>query len=163
MSVPHGITKYFAIQRARAYHGLMSEERKQEIHSFCSYAALFLSVVALFTVLTGYLQPPQADEGVGAHIFQLSNAALAPTILVFLATVDWKRPLRGARPLAFAAAALVLAFGALYYLEHYRDPDYAGGAKGGQARSFASTAKFARSPLFADYGESTCSPRFAER
>jgi hypothetical protein len=128
----------------------MSEEHKQEIHSFCSYAALFLSVVAMLTVLTGYLQPPQADEGAGAHIFQLSIAALAPTILVFLATADWKRPLRGARPLAFAAAALVLAFGALYYLEHYRDPSYAGGEKRGQARSFARAAKFARSPRIAE-------------
>jgi hypothetical protein len=80
--------------------------------AFCSYVVLFLSVVALLVVLTGYGQPPQADEGTAAHIFQLSIAVLAPTILVFLATPDWKRPLRGARALAFAAAALVLAFGA---------------------------------------------------
>ena len=37
-----------------------------------------------------------------------------------LATTDWKQPLRSARPLAFAAAALVLAFAVLYHLEHYR-------------------------------------------
>jgi len=46
--------------------------------------------------------------------------ALVPTILLFLATADWRRPLRSARPLAFSAAALVPAFGALYYLEHHR-------------------------------------------
>jgi hypothetical protein len=71
-------------------------------------------------------RPPQADESAGAHIFQLSIAALTLTILVFPATADWKRPLRGARRLVFAAAALVLAFGALYYLEHYRDPQLCG-------------------------------------
>jgi hypothetical protein len=40
--------------------------------------------------------------------------------LLFLATADWKQPLRNARSLAIPAAALVVAFGALYHLEHYR-------------------------------------------
>lgn len=35
-------------------------------------------------------------------------------------TADWKQPWRSARPLSFPAVALVLAFGALYFLEHYR-------------------------------------------
>jgi hypothetical protein len=76
--------------------------------------------VALLTVLSGYLQPPQRDEGWGAHIFQLTIVLLAPTLVFFLATADWKQPVRSARPLALPAAALVLAFGALFYLEHYR-------------------------------------------
>ena len=83
---------------------------------------IVLSVIALVTVLVGYLHPPQpppTDEGTGAHIFQLSVAALLPAILIFLATADWKRPWRSARPLVLPAAALALAFGALYYLEHY--------------------------------------------
>jgi hypothetical protein len=79
-----------------------------------------LSLIALIVVLTGYTQPPQADEGAAAHIFQLSIVALVPIVLLFLATADWKRPLRSARPLTVPAAALILAFGALYYLEHYR-------------------------------------------
>jgi|ERR1700690_159194 len=81
-----------------------------------------LSVLALLTVMSGYLQPPhvETDEGAGAHIFQLSIVALVPTILLFFVTADWKKPLRSARTLVFPAAALVLAFGALYYLEHYR-------------------------------------------
>jgi hypothetical protein len=56
----------------------------------------------------------------------LSVVALAPAILVFLVTADRTRPCRSARPLLLPAAVLVLAFGALYYLEHYRDPNYAG-------------------------------------
>ncbi len=79
-----------------------------------------LSLIALLAVLSGYIQPPQPDEGVAAHIFQVSIVALVPLILVFLATADWKQPLQSARPLAFPAALSVLAFGALYYLEHFR-------------------------------------------
>jgi len=79
-----------------------------------------LSVVALLTVVSGFFQPPQPDEGAAAHIFQLSIAALVPALYIFLATADWKQPLRSARVLAFSAASLVLAFSALYYLEHYR-------------------------------------------
>ena len=82
-------------------------------------ALIVLSLIAFLTVLTGYVQQPQPDEGTGAHIFQLSVVLLAPTFLIFLATADWSQPLRSARPLAFSAVAVVLAFGALYYLEHY--------------------------------------------
>jgi hypothetical protein len=86
-----------------------------------SYAVLvFLSLLALVTVLTGYMQPPQPDEGTGAHIFQLSIVALLPVILLFLATSDWIQPVRSARRLALPVIAIVLAFGALYYLEHFR-------------------------------------------
>jgi hypothetical protein len=94
--------------------------RVQQINSVSSKVILFLSLVALITVLSGYTQPPQPDEGTGAHIFQLSIVALVPMILLFLATADWRQPWRSARRLAFPAAALVLAFGALYYLEHHR-------------------------------------------
>ena len=81
-----------------------------------------LSVTALLTVASGYFHPPhvETDEGTAAHIFQLSIVALVPMILLFFVTADWKKPLRSARQLVFPAAALVLAFGALYYLEHYR-------------------------------------------
>jgi len=92
----------------------------QQINRVSSRLVLVLSLVALFTVLIGYTQPPQPDEGALAHIFQLTIVALVPMILLFLGTADWKRPLRSARRLAVPTAALVLAFGALYYLEHYR-------------------------------------------
>jgi len=101
-------------------------ERKPELNKLSSYVVVFLSVIALLCVLSGYTEPPRADEGTGAHIFQLAIVLLAPTILLFLATADWSHPLRSARLLAFSAAVLVLAFGALYYLEHVRDPHYYG-------------------------------------
>ncbi len=92
----------------------------QQINRVSGKVLIVLSLTALLTVLSGYTQPPQPDEGTGAHIFQLSIVALVPMILVFLATADLRQPLRIARTLSFPAAALVLAFGALYYLEHYR-------------------------------------------
>jgi membrane protease YdiL (CAAX protease family) len=94
--------------------------RGQQINRISGRVLIFLSLVALLAVLSGYAQPPQPDEGSAAHIFQLSIVALVPTILLFLATADWKRPFGSVRPLAFPAGALVVAFGALYYLEHYR-------------------------------------------
>ena len=94
--------------------------RGEQANRVSGQAIIVLSVIALLMVLSGYFQPPQTDEGTAAHIFQLSIVALVPTILLFLATADWKQPRRSVRPLAFPAAALVLAFAALYYLEHYR-------------------------------------------
>lgn len=94
--------------------------RGPQINRLSGKVLIVLSSIALLTVLSGYTQPPQPDEGAGAHIFQLSIVALVPIIFLFLATADWRQPLRSARPLAFPAAALAFAFGALYYLEHYR-------------------------------------------
>jgi hypothetical protein len=94
--------------------------RVQQINRVSSTVLIVLSLTALLTVLSGYAQPPQADEGTGAHIFQLSVVALVPMTFVFLTTADWSQPSRSARPLAFAAVALALAFAALYVLEHYR-------------------------------------------
>jgi len=94
--------------------------RWERINRVSTVALIMLSLSALFAVLSGYFQPPQPDEGTAAHIFQLSVVTLVPTTVLFLATVDWKRPLRIARLLALPAAALIIAFGALYYLEHYR-------------------------------------------
>jgi len=94
--------------------------RGQQINRASGRALIFLSLAALLAVLSGYGQPPQLDEGSAAHIFQLSIVALLPTILLFLATADWKKPFGSVRRLAFPAGALVVAFGALYYLERYR-------------------------------------------
>jgi cytochrome bd-type quinol oxidase subunit 2 len=94
--------------------------RGRQINRTSGIVLIVLSLTALLAVLSGYTRPPQPDEDVAAHLFQLSIVALVPMILLFLATADWKQPLRSARPLVFSAAALVLAFGALGYLEHYR-------------------------------------------
>ena len=93
---------------------------RQKINRFSGRGAIALSVIALLAVLSGYTQPPQPDEGTAAHIFQLSIVALAPMVLLFLITADWRQPLRNLRTLAFAVATLLLAFAALYHLEHYR-------------------------------------------
>jgi hypothetical protein len=94
----------------------------EQINRVSGYVVIALSVAALLTVLTGYLPGyvPQQDEGTAAHIFQLSIVALVPAGLLFLATADWTRPSSIARRLSFPAFAMILAFGALYYLEHYR-------------------------------------------
>ena len=94
----------------------------QQINRVSGRVIMVLSLIALMTVLTGYFQAPQPDEGTAAHIFQLSIAALGATIILFLATADRKQPALSARTLAIPASALVLAFGALYYLEHYWYP-----------------------------------------
>ena len=93
---------------------------QQQINRVSGKVAIVLSLIALGAVLSGYFQPPQRDEGSAAHIFQLSIVALFPAILLFLATADWKTPSQSTRRLAFPAATLAVAFGALYFLEHYR-------------------------------------------
>jgi uncharacterized membrane protein len=92
----------------------------QRINRMSQWAIVALSFLALFMVMTGYFQPPQTDEGSAAHIFQMAIVLLVPTLLLFLATADWRQPGRSARPLALPASALVIAFAALYYLEHFR-------------------------------------------
>lgn len=97
--------------------------RGQQINRVSTIGLIVLSLTALLDVLLlGSTQPPLPDEGTGAHIFQLSIVALVPTGFLFLATADWTQPARTVRRLAFPAAVVVLAFAALYYLEHYFYP-----------------------------------------
>jgi membrane protease YdiL (CAAX protease family) len=94
----------------------------RQINRVSGLALIALSLTALLTVLSGYTQPAQfsqPDEGTAAHIFQLSIAALVPTIFPFLATADWKQPSRSARLLVVAGVIVGLAFAALYYGERY--------------------------------------------
>jgi len=42
------------------------------INRLSGAALTVFAVIALLDVLFGYTQPPLADEGTGAHIFQLS-------------------------------------------------------------------------------------------
>src|SRR6516164_5087218 len=68
--------------------------RAQQINRVSSKALIVLSLIALLAVLSGYTQAPQPDEGTAAHIFQLTIVALVPMIVLFLATADWRQPLR---------------------------------------------------------------------
>src|SRR5437764_8124436 len=98
----------------------MREQQLNRISTIALIALIVLAFTALLDVLlVGYTQPPLPDEGVGAHIFQLSIVALLPVGLIFLATADWTQPVRIVRRLALPGAVVVLAFAALYYLEHY--------------------------------------------
>jgi hypothetical protein len=92
--------------------------RTQQLNRLSAIGLVLLSLTALLVVLRGYTQPPLPDEGTGAHIFQLAVVALVPVTIVFVGTADWSRPSRTAWPLAVALAATVVAFAALYYLEH---------------------------------------------
>ena len=91
----------------------MSRDR---INDVTGKGMMLLSLVALLTVITGYFQAPQVDEGAGAHIFQIAIVLLAPVLMVFLLTADFRRMWR---PLLVSAMLVGLAFAALYYLEHY--------------------------------------------
>ena len=91
--------------------------RGQQINRVSGIVLIVLSFTALLAVLSGYTQPPRPDEGAAAHIFQLSVVGLVPMILLFLATTDWKQPLRSAQLLAIPAPILALAFGALCHVQ----------------------------------------------
>ncbi len=96
---------------------------REHINRVSAIGLTVLSLTALLDVLLlGYTRPPLPDEGAGAHIFQLSIVALLPVGLLFLATADLTQPARIVRRLAFPAVVVVLAFVALYYLEHYFYP-----------------------------------------
>jgi hypothetical protein len=100
----------------------------QTVHRACGHVILGLSMFAMLLVvgctvlvLLGKLDPaPGGDEGTPAHLFQLAIALLFPAGAAFLGTADWQRPLAVARRLVVPAAALVVAFSTLYYMEHLR-------------------------------------------
>lgn len=96
---------------------------RTDINRLSSRVVLTLSLIALGTVLSGYLdgsyrQPPGADEGAAAHIFQLSIVAVVPALLLFLGTAEWRNRMQAVRPLLVPAVVLAISFVALYYLEH---------------------------------------------
>jgi len=86
-----------------------------------SLFAMFLVGGAAVLAMLGAFEPsPDGDEGATAHLFQLAIVLLLPAGLAFLATADWRRPLGVAKRLAVPAAALIVAFSTLYYMEHLR-------------------------------------------
>jgi O-antigen/teichoic acid export membrane protein len=94
-------------------------------HRLSARILLILALLALFTVCTGYFLPPQPDEGTAAHIFQLTIVLTALAGILFLTTADWRQPRQSIRAIALPASALLLAFAALYYLEHFYYPMHA--------------------------------------
>src|SRR5258708_12446216 len=92
------------IQSPTSNEGNNNRTRARKINRAAAIATIVLSLIALFTVLSGFFllpQPPETDEGPAAHIFQLSVAALFPPILAFPATPTSKTPSRTLPPLLF--------------------------------------------------------------
>ena len=103
----------------------MSEQRINRISGNVilglSLLAMLLVVSATILTTLGRFDPaPGGDEGTPAHLFQLAIVLIMPAGLTFLATADWERPWRVAKRLAVPAAAIVIAFSTLYYMEHLR-------------------------------------------
>ena len=103
----------------------MSEQR---INRISGHIVLGLSLFAMclvggaivLTMLGQFRPSTDGDEGTAAHLFQLAIILLLPTGLTFLATADWRQPRRIAERLVLPMVALVVAFSALYYMEHMR-------------------------------------------
>lgn len=86
-----------------------------------SLFAMLLVLGAAALSMLGRFDPAAAnDEGTAAHLFQLAIVLLLPAGMIFLVTADWERPRDVGRRLAVPAVALVIAFSALYYMEHLR-------------------------------------------
>ena len=91
----------------------------QRLNRISRTSLVVLSLTALLTVASGYFQSPQSDEGSAAHVFQISVVLFAGALLVFLATADWRQPVRSTRALLVPGSVLIVSFAALFYLEHY--------------------------------------------
>jgi hypothetical protein len=78
-------------------------------------APVVCSAIALALVLGNVAAgvPRQADEGTAAHLFQLLIAIQLPLVIAFIATADWRRPVRPAMVLGMQALAGAAALGAL--------------------------------------------------
>lgn len=81
-------------------------------------ALVTLALTSLAAVISGFFMPRQADEGAGAHMFQLSIVAVVPVTLAFIATADWRSPARPVVTITIASAIVIASFIALYHLEH---------------------------------------------
>jgi hypothetical protein len=56
----------------------------EQINRVSSKTLIVLSLIALITVLSGYTQPPQPDEGTAAHIFSAVNRGSGADGFAFL-------------------------------------------------------------------------------
>jgi len=93
---------------------------RQQINWTAGVAPVVMSLSALALVIiavtTGW-QTNLPDEGLAAHLFQLLIFTQPLVVLAFLATADWKRPVRIAGFLALHVLGAALALGTLFYFE----------------------------------------------
>ena len=89
----------------------------QRINRVTGFAPVAMSIAAYFLVLAAVAarwEVNQPDEGAAAHIFQLLVAGQVPIVLVYVASADWKRPWAILRMLLIQAAAVGIAFSAVF-------------------------------------------------
>jgi hypothetical protein len=84
------------------------------------FAMLLVGSATVLTMLGKFTPSPDGDEGTAAHLFQVAIVLLVPAGFAFLGTADWRRPREVAKGLILPAAALIIAFSTLYYMEHLR-------------------------------------------
>lgn len=93
---------------------------QQKINRISGVIPIVMSLVAfgvvIVAVLTGWGKG-DADEGAGAHIFQLLIAAQVPFILIYIATADWRKLGRVTGLMALQASGLVLAIGSVGFFK----------------------------------------------
>ena len=93
----------------------MSVTNRNWVNRILMVVPILFSLLALALVLGNAAAgvPPQADEGLSAHLFQLLIAAQLPLVLLFLATSDWARRTRLFLALTVQALAVAAALGSL--------------------------------------------------
>lgn len=91
---------------------------RERIHNISYTLVSIFSFTAMIAAVSGLTQPPQSDEGTGAHIFQIAIVVLIASLLAFLGTADWGQPSRIARRLALPGMALLIAFATVFFLDH---------------------------------------------
>ncbi len=104
--------------------------RGDRFHRASGVAMMGLALLALLLVLSAFrvsfdpfavsTQPPQEDEGLQAHLFQLALLALVPTTLMYLVSADWRKAGSTARPLGIMALLVGAALALLAYAERPR-------------------------------------------
>jgi len=92
-----------------------SATNRRGVNRILMVVPILFSLLALALVLGNVAAgvPPQADEGLSAHLFQLLIAAQLPLVLLFLATSDRTRRTRLVLALAVQALAVAAALGSL--------------------------------------------------
>ena len=92
-----------------------SVRNRSGVNRILMVAPILFSWLALALVLGNVAAgvPPQADEGLSAHLFQMLIAAQLPLVLLFLATSDWTRRTRLLLALTMQALAIAAALGSL--------------------------------------------------
>ena len=82
---------------------------------YLAASAIVLSLFA-FAIVVGNVAagaPPEADENVWAHLFQVAMAAQLPLFLIYLALADWARRRLAILLLVAQIVAAAAAFAAL--------------------------------------------------